>query len=142
MAETEEVNVNLAEIIPTDMSSGEQKNSIKILNFYVVFISPGTYVLLHCAVSEIEIPTLDTNQSAEEATPTIGKRKRQVRGPHESKDPNAPRRPQTAYMMYTTDVRKDVRLENPDLSVSERAKIISRMWADLEESKKKVSLLF
>ena len=89
-------------------------------------------------VAEIEIPSLETSQSAEEATPTPGKRKRTTRGPHESKDPNAPRRPQTAYMMFTNDVRKDVRLDHPDTSVSDRAKIIGRMWADLEQTKKKV----
>ncbi len=95
------------------------------------------------SVAEIEIPSLDTSQTAEETTPTPGnKRKRQVRGPHESKDPNAPRRPQTAYMMYTTDVRKEVRVMNPDLSVSDRAKIISRMWADLDEEKKKVRVCY
>ncbi len=89
-------------------------------------------------VAEIEIPSLETSQSAEEATPTPGKRKRTTRGPHESKDPNAPRRPQTAYMMFTNDVRKDVRLDHPDTSVSDRAKIIGRMWSEFEETKKKV----
>ncbi|XP_064388489.1 high mobility group protein 20A-like [Halichondria panicea] len=109
MAQSKEAEVNLSEILPTDMSS----------------------------IAEIEIPSLETSQSAEEATPTPGKRKRTTRGPHESKDPNAPRRPQTAYMMFTNDVRKDVRLDHPDTSVSDRAKIIGRMWADLEQTKKK-----
>ncbi len=41
-------------------------------------------------------------------------------------------------MMFTNDVRKDVRLDHPDTSVSDRAKIIGRMWSEFEETKKKV----
>ena len=91
-------------------------------------------------VAEIEIPSLEgAGEQSNEATPTgSGKRKRQSRGPHEAKDPNAPRRPQTAYMMFTSEVRKDVRVDNPDTTVSERAKIIGKMWADLDDEKKKV----
>lgn len=92
-------------------------------------------MFLH-VVAEIEIPTLDGLPTETTPKSTPGKRKRAT---HEPKDPNAPRRPQTAYMIFTNEMRKTIREEHPDKSISERAKIISKLWSEIDAEKKKVS---
>ena len=40
------------------------------------------------------------------------------------KDPNAPKRPMNAYMLYANSVREQVREENPDLSMGEVVSVL------------------
>jgi len=49
------------------------------------------------------------------------------------KDPNAPKRPMNAYMLYANSVREQVREENPDLSMGEVTKEISQKYKSLDE---------
>ncbi|KEI42902.1 uncharacterized protein L969DRAFT_42644, partial [Mixia osmundae IAM 14324] len=53
------------------------------------------------------------------------------------KDPNAPKRPLSAYMFYSQDKRTQVKEDNPDASFGELGKILGAQWKDLDESEKK-----
>ena len=53
------------------------------------------------------------------------------------KDPNAPKRPMTAFLFFCKDKRKDVKSEFPDLKPTEVTSKLGEMWSSLEEKKKK-----
>merc|ERR1712110_956234 len=54
--------------------------------------------------------------------PPKGKRGRK------KKDPNAPKRPMSAYFLFMNATRPTVRKENPDASIGEVAKILGKKW--------------
>ncbi|GMM49143.1 high-mobility group nucleosome-binding protein [Starmerella bacillaris] len=54
------------------------------------------------------------------------------------KDPDAPKRPITAYMFYAQNERKNVNRDKPDAKFGEVGKIIGERWRQLDaEGKKK-----
>jgi len=53
------------------------------------------------------------------------------------KDPNAPKRPITAYMFYAQDQRKVVNQERPDAKFGEVGKLIGEKWRQLSPEDKK-----
>lgn len=53
------------------------------------------------------------------------------------KDPNAPKRPITAYMFYAQDERKVVNRERPDAKFGEVGKLIGEKWRQLSADDKK-----
>ena len=53
------------------------------------------------------------------------------------KDPNAPKRPTSAYFFYAGDVRPGIREENPDMKITEVMSLIGEKWRELEEEDKK-----
>merc|ERR1712002_448318 len=52
------------------------------------------------------------------------------------KDPNAPKRPMSAYFLFMNATRPTVRKENPDASIGEVAKILGKMWGEIEPADK------
>lgn len=50
------------------------------------------------------------------------------------KDPNAPKKPLSAYFLFSQEERLKVKNENPDLSITEVAKELGKRWATLEPS--------
>ncbi|KAG6819459.1 hypothetical protein H0H93_011629 [Arthromyces matolae] len=54
------------------------------------------------------------------------------------KDPNAPKRPASSYIMFQNDIRKDLKEKNPTLSNSDLLALISQKWADMTEEEKSV----
>merc|ERR1719334_463240 len=52
------------------------------------------------------------------------------------KDPNAPKRPLSGYMIFVNAVRPQVVKDNPDFSVTEVLSAIGKMWADVGSSDK------
>merc|ERR1719187_1656838 len=52
------------------------------------------------------------------------------------KDPNAPKRPLSGYMLFVNAVRPQVVKENPEFSVTEVLSAIGKMWADVGASDK------
>merc|ERR1712130_796196 len=67
--------------------------------------------------------------------PPKGKRGRPKKGEEKKqrkkKDPNAPKRPMSAYFLFMNATRPTVRKENPDASIGEVAKILGKMWGRL-----------
>merc|ERR1712127_845951 len=52
------------------------------------------------------------------------------------KDPNAPKRPMSAYFLFMNAQRPQVRKENPDASIGEVAKIMGKLWGEIEPADK------
>merc|ERR1712107_531391 len=64
--------------------------------------------------------------------PKKGEEKKQRR----KKDPNAPKRPMSAYFLFMNATRPTVRKENPDASIGEVAKILGKMLGEIDPSDK------
>merc|ERR1712130_604679 len=68
--------------------------------------------------------------------PPKGKRGRPKKGEEKKqrkkKDPNAPKRPMSAYFLFMNATRPTVRKENPDASIGEVAKILGKMWGEIK----------
>merc|ERR1712129_368535 len=52
------------------------------------------------------------------------------------KDPNAPKRPMSAYFLFMNSVRPEVRKENPEATIGDIAKIMGKMWGEIGADKK------
>lgn len=72
-------------------------------------------------------PSYDSDSDDEGAT----------RKKKKKKDPNAPKRPITAYFFFASDVRPQIRKENPDLAITEIASLIGQQWRGLTSADKK-----
>jgi hypothetical protein len=53
------------------------------------------------------------------------------------KDPNAPKRPLSAYMFFSQDWRERIKAENPDAGFGEVGKLLGKKWKCLEDEDKK-----
>ncbi|GAA5979303.1 hypothetical protein JCM11641_001988 [Rhodosporidiobolus odoratus] len=53
------------------------------------------------------------------------------------KDPNAPKRPLSAYMIFTQDERPKLKEEQPDVKFGEVGKILGARWKELDADEKK-----
>ena len=58
-------------------------------------------------------------------------------GSRKLKDPNAPKRPMSAYLNFANSRRAEVKAQNPDCSNGEISKLLSQMWKEAPESVKK-----
>ena len=54
-----------------------------------------------------------------------------------AKDPDAPKRPMSAYLSYANKIRGKVKAENPNCSNGEISKMLSGMWKGLPEDERK-----
>ena len=54
--------------------------------------------------------------------------------------PAVPKKPVTAYIRYTNEVRPDVMKKNPNMKVSEVAKLMGQMWKEVPTAKKEVCM--
>ncbi|KAK0467803.1 uncharacterized protein EV420DRAFT_1501352, partial [Desarmillaria tabescens] len=70
--------------------------------------------------SDVEEPVVD------------GKRKRLVK----TKDPNAPRRPASTYLLFQNDMRKATKLEHPNITFQELTSLMSKMWSEMTAAEK------
>ncbi|KZT20660.1 hypothetical protein NEOLEDRAFT_1140496 [Neolentinus lepideus HHB14362 ss-1] len=61
-----------------------------------------------------------------------GKRAKKV------KDPNAPKRPPSSYLLFQNEIRKMIQEQNPTMPNSELLKEISRRWKELSPTDKEV----
>lgn len=65
-----------------------------------------------------------------------GKRKRAEK---KLKDPNAPKRPASAYIMFQNEIRSKLKQDHPELNNNELMAHISELWGKLAEDQKAVS---
>ncbi|KGB79426.2 nonhistone protein 6 [Cryptococcus deuterogattii R265] len=54
------------------------------------------------------------------------------------RDPNAPKRPPSAYILFQNEVRDDIRTSNPGMPYKDVLQIISQRWKELPDSEKKI----
>merc|ERR1719319_1399848 len=52
------------------------------------------------------------------------------------KDPNAPKKPLTAYILFSQEERAKVKIENPEYSIADLGKELGRRWANIDPSLK------
>lgn len=62
------------------------------------------------------------------------KRKREVK----EKDPNAPKRPASAYLLFQNQVRSKYKTANPNLPQSDLLQLISQQWSNMPQEEKQV----
>lgn len=53
------------------------------------------------------------------------------------KDPDAPKRPQSAYFLYCNERRPQLKKEKPELSMCDMTKELTKEWKELTEKQKK-----
>ena len=71
----------------------------------------------------------DDDEDEEESSP-----KKRKKG---KKDPNAPKKAQTAYILYATKMRASVKAENPDLGFGDLTKLVSENFKKLSPEERK-----
>ena len=54
-----------------------------------------------------------------------------------SKDPNAPKRPMSAFLAYSNSKRSAVKRENPGLTNAEVSRVLASLWRNADEQEKK-----
>lgn len=57
------------------------------------------------------------------------------------KDPYAPKRNLTAFMFYSQARRPEIKEENPDMAITDIAKVLGEEWKELDDAGKKVRRL-
>jgi transcriptional regulator HMO1 len=67
-----------------------------------------------------------------------GKKKKAPRKP---KDPNAPKRPPSSYLLFQNEVRAELKSKYPNLPNSELLQMISKRWAAMSDEDKEVHLV-
>jgi len=63
------------------------------------------------------------------------KRKRNTK----PKDPNAPKRPASSYILFQNEVRKELKEQHPNLSNSDLLGMISEQWKHMSDEQKEAS---
>jgi len=53
------------------------------------------------------------------------------------KNPNAPKRPLSAYMFFSQDWRERIKAENPDAGFGEIGKLLGAKWKEMDDEDKK-----
>jgi HMG (high mobility group) box len=66
-----------------------------------------------------------------------GKKKRKARAP---KDPNAPKRPASSYLMFQNDIRAELKKKHPEISNADLLGMISKQWQGMTDEQKSVSV--
>jgi len=64
------------------------------------------------------------------------KAKRGAKKEKKVKDPNAPKRPMSAYFLFMNATRASVKKENPDYGIGDIAKELGRLWGEITPSEK------
>ncbi|KAK4048425.1 Non-histone chromosomal protein 6 [Microbotryomycetes sp. JL201] len=73
---------------------------------------------------------------AKEAKPRAGKASGS-KAARTKKDPNAPKRPLSAYMHFSQQNREQVKSDNPEASFGELGKLLGGKWKEMSDSEKK-----
>lgn len=70
---------------------------------------------------------------AEDTKSRATKRKKAI-----PKDPNAPKRPMTAYIIFSTEVRQKLHSDQPEMGFVELMRHIGGLWNNLPQAEKQV----
>lgn len=55
------------------------------------------------------------------------------------KDPNAPKRPASSYILFQNEVRKELKERHPDLTNADLLSLISEQWKSMSDEQKEAS---
>jgi hypothetical protein len=56
------------------------------------------------------------------------------------KDPNAPKKPLSAFMIFSSENRSRIKEENPDATFGEMGKLLGQKWKEMSEEDKTVEI--
>ncbi|KAF8927279.1 high mobility group box domain-containing protein [Dissophora ornata] len=73
----------------------------------------------------------DTKVSKRGKTEEVKKRKRKA-----TKDPNAPKNPMSAYLLFCEEWREKVKAQNPDSSFGELGRLLGEQWRAYSDDQK------
>lgn len=93
--------------------------------------------------ARIPLPNLANNRGhteSDEEAAGDGKKRRRVTKEKKPKDPNAPKRPASGYLVYQNSVRAQVKADNPDMPHKDVQAKIAADWNTMDADKKKVCL--
>jgi len=76
-------------------------------------------------------------QKEQEKADKDGSPTKKISLPRKPKDANMPKRSASSYFLFGNSVRAQIKKENPDLKVTEIAKLIGEQWGKLSEDEKK-----
>lgn len=66
-----------------------------------------------------------------------GHKAKRVRKP---KDPNAPKRPASSYLLFQNEIRQDLKAKNPSMPNNELLGLIAKMWKEMSPEEKDVRI--
>jgi len=75
--------------------------------------------------------------SDDEGSDTEVKKEKGKRKTKKTKDPNAPKRPLSAFMYFCQDKRSDIQAQNPNAKFADLGKIMGAQWKELSPADKK-----
>jgi len=88
----------------------------------------------HASTSKTRKKQVSKGGSKENGESHVVKKKKKIK---KDKDPNAPKKPLTPYMLYYADRRTEVKKVNPNAPAPEIATIIGSEWQALSDEQKK-----
>lgn len=91
--------------------------------------------------SEMNIDPALNEQEPEVKEKEPKAKKEKVKRVTKPKDPNAPKRPPSAYLIYQNAMREEIKAAHPEFSYSEILKEISARWAKISPEERAVSLI-
>ena len=86
---------------------------------------------------EVELPTKGKRKAA--SSPEDGDASKKRKRPIKPKDPNAPKRPASSYILFQNEVRKELKERHPELSNTDLLSLISEQWKSMSDEQKEAS---
>jgi len=79
----------------------------------------------------------DPNEDKDNDDDDDGKKKKKKKKEKKAKDPNAPKKPQTAFFVYLREQRQVVKDKNPTMKPKELVSELGRLWKEMSDEDKK-----
>jgi hypothetical protein len=80
----------------------------------------------------------DGASAADALITAAGGKKTRAKKEKKIKDPNAPKRPPSAYLLFQNDIREQIRTAHPGLPYKEVLTVIATRWKELDDNARKV----
>ncbi|WVN90223.1 uncharacterized protein L203_105459 [Cryptococcus depauperatus CBS 7841] len=114
---------------------------VKVINEYTA-LSPVQLakpdLLPGPLTSETPLPSFMASLPEAMASTLAAVKKERKKKEKKAKDPNAPKRPPSAYILFQNEVREEIRRSNPGMVYKDILGIISQKWKDLPDPQKKI----
>jgi upstream-binding transcription factor len=88
------------------------------------------------SIQSIDPPMEEEGEDEMMEEPKSSKKKKKKKKKKKTRDPNTPRRPWSAFMIFANEKREEVRALNPDLKKNDVGKELGRIWKELPENHK------
>jgi len=85
--------------------------------------------------------TSSTKRKAKEMEDDGEGKPKKKRQPRKARDPNEPKRPASAYILFQNDIRKELKSQHPGITQTELLNLIAKQWTEMTEDQKLVSTI-